>query len=204
MIEDVMQNREYRMKDSKKSGVMKRKSFTLVELLVVIVIIGILLGLLLPVVLQARGRAKVAKAKDAVTQLTVAWQSYLAEYRMFPSQNDDPSQPVAITKMDVLAVRILHGLSYNSLGGHKFMEFTTNEVMHGFEDPWSAPLPGKQTFYWVALDNGRDGDATAYDGKVKVPQEVQDLERSVAAWSWGPDQESSGGASMNDDVKSWK
>ena len=181
-----------------KRNFMKRKAFTLIELLIVLVIIGMLMGLLLPALRKARLRAKETKAKDAVTQLTIAWQSYLAEYRMFPSDNDNPSMPVPISEMNVTAVKILKGETYNNMGKHEFLEFTTNEVQNGFMDPWG-------TLYQVALDNGAGNDTTGpYDGKVKVPHQGVALDRSVAAWSKGADKMSSSGDTLNDDVKSWK
>ncbi len=174
---------------------MRSKAFTLVELLIVMVIIGILMGMFLPALSSARRKAKEIKAKDACTQLTIAWQSYLTEYRMFPSEMDNPAMPVNISEMNVNAVRILKGETYNSLGGHQFMEFTTNEVYRGFMDPWGE-------LYQVALDNGPaggSGDAVAYDGKVTTPQDGE-LTRSVAAWSKGQDKLTP----SDDDVKSWK
>ena len=107
---------------------MKRESFTLIELLIVMVIIGILIGLLFPVLGQARQRARVAQARDMVAQIALAWQCYLVDYRMFPSQLDndgvpDPTKPVALTEMNYDAVEILAGRSanYNTLGSKEYL-----------------------------------------------------------------------------------
>ena len=52
---------------------MKKKGFTLVEMLVVIVIIGILVSLLLPALSAARAAARTTQSASNLRQLTLAW-----------------------------------------------------------------------------------------------------------------------------------
>ena len=52
---------------------MRKKGFTLVEMLVVIVIIGILVALLLPALSAARSSARVAQDASNLKQITFAW-----------------------------------------------------------------------------------------------------------------------------------
>jgi prepilin-type N-terminal cleavage/methylation domain-containing protein/prepilin-type processing-associated H-X9-DG protein len=60
---------------------MKRKAFTLVELLVVITIIGMLAGLLLPAVYRALEQANQAACKSNLKQIGTACQTWAASHR---------------------------------------------------------------------------------------------------------------------------
>jgi len=167
-----------------------KKSFTLVELLIVMTIICLLLGMILPVLNRVRDNAKRAKARDQAIQIASAWQGYLQEYRVLPADNGK-GQPITEMETNVLNVLSKKGDTYNRLGV-EFMEFTTNEYKTGFLDPWG-------TLYQVRLDN--DGN---YDGKVTVPHEATDLDRSAAVWSKGKDMRDSTAKERADDLKSWK
>ena len=58
----------------------KRKTFTLIELLIVIAIIGILASLLLPALQQARASVKTAVCKSNLKQIHLAFANYVNDY----------------------------------------------------------------------------------------------------------------------------
>lgn len=61
-----------------------RRAFSLLELLVVIAIIALLVGVASPVTIAALNKAKVVKCKQQIASLTMALNSYKAEYGYYP------------------------------------------------------------------------------------------------------------------------
>ena len=174
---------------------MKRRGFTLIEMLVVTAIIGILAGLLLPALHAARERARRAKARTMCHQIETAWKSYLEDYRTF---NDGARDVSGFDEMDTVSVAVLaaQNVTLNPRSRH-YMEFTNDEIANGMMDPWSTQ--GDERRYQVQLESDGDGAIDAGDIPHRSDENSSaDLFRNVAVWSTGRNVND-----PNDDVRSW-
>ncbi|MDP7022852.1 MAG: prepilin-type N-terminal cleavage/methylation domain-containing protein [Kiritimatiellia bacterium] len=161
---------------------MRRRGFTIIEMLVVIAIIGILIGLLVPALSAARERARRTKARAVCVQIETALKGFLEDHRSFDLLDGSP------TELDGDMAGVLSGTNTFS---RRYMEFSADEASDGMGDPWSTE--GDVHYYWVAF---------SIDGVVSVPGEDgdEDVYRVVAVWSNGKDGEEGTG----DDIKTWE
>src|SRR4051794_23819680 len=72
---------------------MRRKAFTLVELLVVIGIIALLIAILMPALQRARDQAVRTQCMSNVRQLTIGWIQYATEHKFRLMSSNTAANP---------------------------------------------------------------------------------------------------------------
>lgn len=190
---------------------MKRKYFTIVELLIVISIIAILAGLLLPAIGKVKDKAKKVKAKSMANTLVIAVKSYESTYGLLPwGGASDVTWPIAtpwdsasadnydillqiLSKVDMTAGSFSGSAAYSksstgNIRNVKFLDAPADFVTKGYLDPWGNR-------FGIALD-------LSYDNTITLPVTNEVLNGTIFVWSFGPNGTNDWGA--GDDVTSWK
>lgn len=146
------------------------KSFTLLELLVVIAVIAILSAIILPAGMQAWSRAYIKKAESAIAALEVAINMYKTDIGYYPESG-------GVWADSALLVTALTQYSGGSPGNWHgpYMSFKLDELdgSNNFLDPWGNPYryrepgsnnPASYDLYSYGPDgendNGSDDDIT--------------------------------------------
>jgi general secretion pathway protein G len=120
----------------------KKRAFTLIEMLVVVLILAILAALIVPRVLNRTGDAKNAKAKSDIAVLSDALQQYRVDTDKFPT-----------TEQGIGALRIQPSDAANWRG-----PYLRNNIP---PDPWggeySYESPGPDGQDYIVISYGADG-----------------------------------------------
>jgi prepilin-type N-terminal cleavage/methylation domain-containing protein len=177
------------------------RSFTLVEILVVVSIIGLLAGLAIPAVGGALSSAKRAKVTSMANQIRIAVTQFYTEYGFYPTNKDFDQQGVGRTTAEFSL--ILTGDSNNSVALSQnprrlaFLEvptdFTSNNSVatRGILTPVGYLKGNARSNFFVSVDhdyNGQvrvinNGVATNYDATVHVWfQDNRDSKKTVGTW----------------------
>jgi len=166
------------------------RSFTLVEILVVVSIIGLLAGLAIPAVGGALSSAKRAKVTSMANQIRVAVNQFYTEYGFYPTNRDFDQQGVGRTTAEFSLILI--GDSNNSVALSQnprrlaFLEvpndFTSNNtvVTRGILTPVGYFKGSARSNFSVSVDHN-------YDGVVRVTNNGVGTNYNATVHVWFPD-----------------
>jgi len=152
---------------------------------VVLAIIAILIALLLPVFQKARLKSRKIKAQAEVSQIAMAWNSLLNDYRTWAAAGVNAG---SVKEMGIPEVAILNG------GNPK--HFVYYEATNApFADPWGVT-------YAVRLDPNYVNSVDTSGNPPNSPHGT--VQRNVAVWSKGPLNGVGGEKDdPSDDIVSW-
>ncbi len=169
----------------------KSRTFTLVEMLMVIAVIAVLMGLILPGINMAKEQAKKTRAKAEMNALKIAISQYEATYGYLPVKtgtdvrvNDTENEYDRLIAFLSQTDKV--GNTYKGTGNLRGIKLLDVNKSGFYQDPWGEN-------YWVVLDADYDGSiASNVKGMaVTVPS-------SVVIWSKGPDKKDDANASSKD------
>jgi prepilin-type N-terminal cleavage/methylation domain-containing protein/prepilin-type processing-associated H-X9-DG protein len=121
---------------------MKRRAFTLVELLVVIGIIAVLIGVLLPALQRARKQANSVKCLAALREIGSGFALYAIDHKgMWPvAVHDNAGNPPAVPALPPGIERRWYDLIARYISGQKAMERETDiEKIRASSVIWGCP-----------------------------------------------------------------
>jgi prepilin-type N-terminal cleavage/methylation domain-containing protein len=165
------------------------RSFTLVEILVVVSIIGLLAGLSIPAVGGALSAAKRAKVTTMANQIRIAITQFYTEYGFYPTNKDFNSQGIGTTTPEFSL--ILTGDTNNAIALEQnprrlaFLEvpsdFMSNTVTaRGILTPVGYLKGSVRSNFSVSVDNN-------YDGEVRVINNGSPTNYKASVHVWFPD-----------------
>jgi prepilin-type N-terminal cleavage/methylation domain-containing protein len=143
---------------------MKKRFFTLIELMIVIVIIAILIGLLLPVIQTVKDQAKKTQARSQMNAIITAIRTYESTYGILPLPDLWADKNVTNKYDDLMALLTdVAGpsteASYTAGNARniRFLDVPTNYSTLGFLDPWGSK-------YLIYVDSGYAGTVVVNPG----------------------------------------
>ena len=176
---------------------MKRRHFTLIEMLVVVAVIAILIGILIPTIGTVMQKVKQSQTKAVINSLRLAIKQYESTYGILPftGANADKSilyEPGSPTNLEY--EKLLSTLEGNDTAqnprGIKFLDLSDAD----YDDAWDEELN-------VVLDLDYDSsiDSALIRGSGTLNTEI-------VIWSAGPDgddNDDDGHVDNDDNVNSW-
>jgi prepilin-type N-terminal cleavage/methylation domain-containing protein len=142
-----------------------KSGFTLVELLMVVMVIAVLVGIGVPVAFNTRKEARIANAKQGISDIETAVEHFFQEYGRLPNYSDS---------MDI--IRSLAGEDNTDNPKAKrflnVMESEESDWKGKYEDPWEAQ-------YYIEMDENYDRRIT-FEGHTVT-------NHMVVVYSSGPD-----------------
>lgn len=167
------------------------RSFTLVEILVVISIIGLLAGLSIPAVGGALASARKAKVSAMAHQVRTAVTQFNTEYGYFPTNGFNVNTGIGSTGPDLTAV--LTGSS-NTVATNSnprriaFLEVPNDFTFNAAGDPLNRGLVTPLRFYKTGQSNLSISVDVNYDGRITVTNDAAatDINGTVAVWYVDP------------------
>lgn len=116
---------------------MRKRSFTLVELLTVVAIIAVLVGIVLGLMGHATRKASDAKTQSLIKQLSAALESYKAKYGYYPQR----------TTVGPFYLDQVHSSDASGQIKNNFNQFLTDYEL--FKNKETANDAGSPAAYWV-------------------------------------------------------
>lgn len=189
-----------------------QRAFTLIELVVVILIIAVLAGLSFPVYQSIQNSAKKTQAKNDVTQIVTAVNSFYTEYGRYPIIGGATTDAGATFGQGASNSKAL----FDELRG-KTTTINTRQVVFisppedtnqdspkgkigkdgQFHDPWSTP-------YIIRMDADYDNQITPNPYGADNGAGPDPLRQGVIVWSLGKDLTIGTKYTGSDDVISWQ
>ncbi len=171
---------------------MKKNTFPMIEILVVMAIIIVLMGILIPAVSKGMKKAKIQKSKTAIKTLYMAIKQYESTYGFLPFTGANEDTNLTSSKYDKL-LATLAGVNDGADGVDtnprtiKFLELDTDNT---YNDSWNQRFKVS-----LDLDYDEDVEGSEISGSGT-------LNTKVVIWSEGPDSEGPT-QTTNDNVNSW-
>ena len=175
---------------------MKKRFFTLIEILIVITIIAILFGLLQPVIQGVKNQAKKTQARSQMNAIITAIRTYESTYGILPLPDSwtDGTTTTAAKYADLMALLTnVAGPSteanYSSGNARKimFLDVPTNYTTQGFLDPWGSKyLIYVDTDYNGTISNVGPSNETLYGSAFIYSNAGQtgSISASKCVYSW--------------------
>ena len=162
---------------------MKQKSFTLIELLIVVAIIGILAAIAVPNFLNAQIRAKIARMEGDIKALSTAMEAYRLDNNDYPNSStagvsqsltrmEELLEPVAYMTSIPVDPFNLHGIP-NHLSAKEYIyhnDTASEWPKNVFEDLRRHHYgPDKRYPKWIIIGHGPDKTTQDFDQGGSIP-----------------------------------